>query len=118
MKRVAFAFLITLLAAVSVVYASGDSWFGVAFKIEADGLFNATVHSIEVEKVFPASPAAQAGLRPGDVVLGIEGLTVAGASADELKKAMNKPVGATLRLKIKRGSSEPHEFTLIAARKP
>ena len=118
MRRVAFAFLVALLAAVSVVHASGDAWYGLTFKIEADGLSNPNVHSIKIEKVFPASPAAQAGLRAGDLVVGIDGITVAGAPAGDLKKAMNKPVGGTLRLKIKRGSAEPREVTLTAARKP
>lgn len=118
MRRITFAFLVTLFATVSLVHASGDAWYGLAFKVAADGVFNPTVHSIKIEKVFPTSPAAQAGLRVGDLVVGIDGITVAGAPAGDLKKAMNKPVGGTLRLKIKRGSAEPREVTLTAARKP
>lgn len=117
MRRITLIFLFTLFL-VPVLHASGDGWFGLAFKVDADGLFNPTIRSIKVEKVFPNSPAAKAGLLPDDLVVGIDGITVAGAQADALKKAMHKPVGATLRLEIKRGSAEPRAFTLTAARKP
>ncbi|MBA3961888.1 MAG: PDZ domain-containing protein [Chthoniobacterales bacterium] len=76
------------------------------------------MHSIKVEKVWPASPAAAANLVAGDVVVEIQGLKVDGAKADDLKKVMNKGVGDILRLKVKHDGKELRDGTLKAARKP
>lgn len=42
---------------------------------------------------------------------------VAGAKANDLRAVLGKPVGDTLRLKTKHGSSEPRAVTLTAAQK-
>ena len=54
---------------------------------------------------------------PGDTVLEVQGILVAGAKADVLKAAMQKAVGETLRVKIQRGA-EIREVSLIAVNKP
>ncbi len=112
------AFLFTLFAVGPVAHAAGDAWYGLKLNVEADGVLHPIVHSIKVEKVWPASPAAQAGLAVGDVVVEIQGLKVDGAKADELKKAMSKKVGETLRLKVKHDGNELRDCTLTAAQKP
>ena len=72
----------------------------------------------KIDKIFPASPAANAGLSAGDMIVEIEGIGVAGATADSLKTAMQKSVGETLRLKIKHGADASRDVSLIAAPKP
>ncbi|MGF1460593.1 MAG: HhoA/HhoB/HtrA family serine endopeptidase [Leptolyngbyaceae cyanobacterium] len=55
-----------------------------------------------VIRVIPNTPAAEAGLRRGDVVLEIDDLAI--ASADVLQRRVeNSTVGQTLRLKVQRG---------------
>ena len=81
-------------------------------------MLNPKLRSIKIEKVFPASPAAKAGLSAGDLIVEMEGIVVEGARADSLKVAMQKSVGETLRLKIKRGADSSQDVSLIAAPKP
>jgi C-terminal processing protease CtpA/Prc len=98
--------------------AAEKGWFGFALAIDADGILNPKLRSIKIEKIFPASPAANAGLSAGDVIVEIEGIVVEGARADTLKTAMQKSVGETLRLKIKHGAGASQDVSLIAAPKP
>jgi C-terminal processing protease CtpA/Prc len=111
----AFACLIALVA---VAQPAGSRWFGLKLRVDADGIFNPKVRSITVEKVFPASPAEKAGLAAGDLIIEVQGRIVAGAKASDLKPALQGSVGASLRLKVKHASAEPHEVTLIAEPKP
>jgi predicted metalloprotease with PDZ domain len=98
--------------------AAEKGWFGFAMAIDADGILNPKLRSIKIDKVFPASPAANAGLSAGDTIVEMEGIVVAGATADGLKTAMQKSVGETLRLKIKHGADASRDVSLIAAPKP
>lgn len=98
--------------------AAEKGWFGFALTIDADGILNPKLRSIKIDKIFPASPAANAGLSAGDMIVEIEGIVVAGAMADTLKTAMQKSVGETLRLKIKHAADASREVSLIAAPKP
>lgn len=98
--------------------AAEKGWFGFALAIDADGILDPKLRSIKIEKIFPASPAAKAGLSPGDMIVEIEGIVIEGARAETVKAATQKAVGETLRLKIKRGADAAQEVTLIAASKP
>lgn len=108
---------LSLLSVVAVGAQKG--WFGFAISVDAEGLaLNPTIRSVTVQSVLPSSPAALSGMAAGDVVLEVQGVTVAGAKADVLKAAMQKSVGETLHLKILRGGRETKEFSLVAVPKP
>jgi C-terminal processing protease CtpA/Prc len=107
-----------LLFSPLALHAAEKGWFGFVLAIDADGILNPKLRSIKIEKVFSASPAAKAGLAPGDMIVEIEGIVVEGAKADTLKAAIQKSVGETLRLKIKRGANAAQDVSLIAAPKP
>jgi C-terminal processing protease CtpA/Prc len=115
---------VSLLAAVSLwlgsasVSAAEKGWFGFGFSADVDGVFNPTLRSITIAKVFPSSPAAQAGLAPGDVVLEVEGIVVAGAKPDVLQAALQKSIGETLRLRVKHGAAGIQEVAMVAVKKP
>jgi C-terminal processing protease CtpA/Prc len=98
-------------------WAAGEKgWFGFSVSVDADGFsFNPTLRAIKIQEVVPTSPAAAAGLASGDFVIEVQGIPVAGAKADTLKAAMQKAVGETLHLRVKRGSSEAQEVSLVAA---
>ncbi|HEY0946707.1 MAG TPA: trypsin-like peptidase domain-containing protein [Opitutaceae bacterium] len=61
-----------------------------------------------INSVDPGSPAARAGLRGGDILLGIDGTKVDGRFPEQLPPIQNliasRPVGSTLRLTVKRGT--------------
>lgn len=68
---------------------------------------------------FPRTPAYQAGLRPGDVIVKVDGEDVEGLELNEvarrLRGQVNTPVGISID---RRGSEELLEFTVTRARIP
>ncbi len=110
-----------LILALLVCGCSADpnGWFGMALSYEAKGDAAApTVSSIIIASVVPGSPAARAGLRPGDLLLALEGHVVAGAPARELKDVTARPVGARLHVTAVRPGALPFEVVLTAVRRP
>jgi S1-C subfamily serine protease len=120
MKRGSGPLFILALSLLSFAALGADKgWFGFAISVDAEGVsLNPTLRSIEVQKVFASSPAALAGLEPGDVILEVQGIVVTGAKADALKAAMQKSVGETLHLKIRRGTGDTREISMVALQKP
>jgi C-terminal processing protease CtpA/Prc len=117
-SRRAFLAAAALLFLPLASQAAEKGWFGFSLSIDADGILDPKLRSIKIEKVFLGSPAAKAGLSVGDMIVEIEGVAVDGAKADTLKAAMQKSVGETLRLKIKRGADASQDVSLIAGPKP
>jgi C-terminal processing protease CtpA/Prc len=111
--------LAALLAFSAVAVGAEKGWFGLAVSVEVDGLsLNPTLRTITVQKVFASSPAASAGVAAGDSLVEVEGIAVAGAKADLIKAAMQKPVGQTLHLKIRRGTAGMREVSMVAVPRP
>jgi putative serine protease PepD len=77
---------------------------------------DATASSARIAAVRPSTPAKQAGLKAGDVVVEVNGNTI--ASGDDLTRAIDahKP-GEKITLTYKRGGSE-HTVTLALATRP
>jgi predicted metalloprotease with PDZ domain len=118
MRRRQALLAVTLLSLSTTLWAAEKGWFGLGVSVDADGVFNPTLRSLTVTKVFPSSPAALAGLASGDTVLEVEGIVVAGTRADVLKATMQKSVGETLHLKIQHGATGTREVSMVAVRKP
>ncbi len=56
---------------------------------------------VEVKSILPGSPAERAGLRPGDVLLTVEGVPIA-TPADLVSRTNHRKPGTTLRLRLNR----------------
>ena len=98
--------------------AAEKGWFGLSVNIEADEQSeNPMVHTVTIVKVAPNSPAAQAGLASGDLILEADGTPLPGLKTDALRAAMGKQVGETLRLKIRRGGTV-RVVSMVAAAAP
>ena len=94
-------------------------WFGMVVNVDGSGFFlNPTIKSATIQKVVPASPAAQQNLAAGDEIIAIEDRVVAGKKAKELEPLMQKEVGEALHLRIKRPDGKLFPAVLIAAREP
>jgi len=120
-RSMKFPALLTLLAALWLslpAVAADKGWFGFGVSIEASGSSeNPIVQSVTVQDVAPGSPAAQAGLASGDVILEADGMPLSGVKTDAMKAAMSRQVGETLRLRIRRGDAV-RVVTLTAAARP
>jgi putative serine protease PepD len=104
-----------LLAAPPGASTAEKGFFGLSLSVELDGSqTNPTLREVKIVKVLTASPAANAGLQRGDLIVAVEGRKVVGANAQELQGLMQRDIGQPLRLLIQRGNAEPFPVTLIA----
>jgi carboxyl-terminal processing protease len=59
------------------------------------------------------SPAEKAGLRPGDLVLATDGVSLDGLTVDGARERMRGPKDTTVELKIKRGDGDPFQLKVV-----
>lgn len=121
-RRVALRMLsLAALALAPTAYARADSapgTFGFSAKVDADGIFNPRLRSVQVQSVTPGLPAAAAGMAAGDSVLEVEGRPVTGALASDMARLMKKSPGETLVLKLGRSNGEVVTVRLTAVARP
>ena len=66
----------------------------------------------KIIELFENSPAEKAGLKVGDIIIGVNGVGVSGYSASELSNLLVGDNGTTVELKVKRGE-EVKEFSFM-----
>lgn len=112
-----------------VVLALGDPYSAYfapdeteQFKQEIEGIFNGVGMEIGYKNnlltiiaPLPNSPAAKAGLQPGDTIAAINGQSASALKLDEAISMIRGPKGTTVELKIQRGK-EPEVRTFTIAR--
>jgi carboxyl-terminal processing protease len=70
---------------------------------------------VKVVSPIDDTPAARAGLQPGDLIVAIDGEQVVGISLQEAVDKMRGPVNSAIKLSIRRGTKEPFDVTLQRA---
>lgn len=63
--------------------------------------------------VVPGSPAAKAGLRPHDAILGIDGKSIESGAGDEAIKQLQGANGSNIQLIVRSPQQEPRIVTLV-----
>jgi carboxyl-terminal processing protease len=72
---------------------------------------------IEIVRPIPGQPAEQAGIRPGDIIIGVDGEDIRGQSLDEVISKVRGPRGSEVTLTIERAdAAEPLQFTIVRTR--
>lgn len=66
-----------------------------------------------IKKVLPGGPAAEAGLRGGDVIVAVNGRDLTGKSLDYAVDLITGPVGSRLQLAVVRGGQNPATVNLV-----
>ncbi len=70
---------------------------------------------IKVVSPMDGTPAAEAGLQPGDLISALDGQPIMGLTLNEAVEKMRGEVGSSIRLTVIRGSEDPFEVTLKRA---
>jgi hypothetical protein len=90
-----------------IVALTPSRHFSEPFKSDASGLLLSAdardFHKFTVDSVIPGSPAADAGMQPGDVILAANGKPAKAYALFELEDAL-KADGTVTRLSVRRGS--------------
>jgi hypothetical protein len=105
---VATGVLAVLLLAGSRLHAQPPSGIGVAIEQAPDG-------RLVITQVLPGSPAANAGLAPGDVILGVDGVAVTTIPLPEVPRRIAGPPGTRVALELRRAGHQPTRVTLVRA---
>lgn len=109
----------TAMVCVSAARAGEKGWFGFELEIAGEGFFlNPTVRSVRVASIVPQSPAAAQSIAAGDEIIQVENTEVPGRKASELKPLIQRQVGESLGLKLKRRNGETYLVTLVAVKPP
>jgi C-terminal processing protease CtpA/Prc len=117
MKKLSLLVLLLNFFGFSMVTAGENGWFGFELKIAGEGFFNPTVRAVTVTSIVPQSPAAAQPIAAGDEIIQVENTEVAGRKASELKPLIQKQVGETIHLKLKRPNGETYSVTLVAVKR-
>lgn len=116
-RRLTLALSIGLCTALAS--AAGSGYLGLGLAVSGDGFFlNPTIRSIKVQKVNAGSPAARAGIAEGDEIVEVEGRPVVGAKAKELQPYVERNVGETVRLTVRKPNGDVRQLSLKAEARP
>jgi carboxyl-terminal processing protease len=70
---------------------------------------------IKVVSPMDGTPAAEAGLQPGDLISALDGQPIMGLTLNEAVEKMRGEIGSSIRLTVIRGSQDPFDVTLKRA---
>lgn len=88
------------------------NYFGVGMRIAARPDKSGKMVTV-VDEPLPGSPAFRAGLRPGDVIVAVNGKSTANIDTTAVANLLRGPRGTQVRVSVAReGSPKPLEFTL------
>ena len=94
-----------------------------AFEEATEGAFEGVGMNVaEVERglrvltVFDGSPAKRGGIRPGDVITGVDGRSLAGKTSEQATTLIKGPAGTRVTLSVATGKQPPREVELERAR--
>lgn len=105
-----------LLAFSASAWAGERGYFGFGFSLDAEGAFwNPTIRSAKIAKVSAKSPAALAGMVVGDEVIEVAGKVVAGAKGKDIQALIEKDIGESVQIKVRRTNGDIASVTLVAA---
>ncbi|HNB28890.1 MAG TPA: S41 family peptidase, partial [Alphaproteobacteria bacterium] len=70
---------------------------------------------VKVVTPMDGTPAAEAGLQPGDLISALDGVPIVGLSLNDAVEKMRGEVGTSIKLTVIRGTQDPFDVTLKRA---
>lgn len=68
---------------------------------------------VKVVSPIDETPAARAGIKPGDLITHLDGEQVLGLTLGQAVEKMRGPLNSKIKLTIRRGSTEPFDVTIV-----
>ena len=96
-------------------FHTSNAYLGIQYKEEREVSDGHTSGTVTIAAVSKDSPAEKAGLRAGDEIVRINGLTAANGKFAAVARTLTE--GDTVKLRIKRDSKE-REYTVVAVKRP
>ena len=91
-------------------FLNGKNYEGIGAYVDTKGEYLTVISPIK------GSPAAEAGLRPGDVVIAIDGKDMTGVNPEEARQKVMGPAGTDVTLTIvRKGEEQPIVVTITRA---
>lgn len=91
--------------------ALSGEYEGIGAFVDTTGEYLSIISPIE------GSPAEAAGLKPGDLIIAIDGVDMTGTAPEEARQKVIGPAGTTVTLSVAReGQEEPLEFIITRAK--
>lgn len=87
-----------------------QSFGGIGARLSPDPL------GVKVIQVFRGGPAYKAGIRSGDIVVGVNGENVSGQTSDEIVNKIKGQIGTSVRIRVFRNGRDSVDFTIERGR--
>jgi S1-C subfamily serine protease len=94
--------------------AEGQGWLGIAFRYTHEPNGRQAEEQAVISQVHPGSPAMQAGLRAGDMIVQVNRRSDVEATI----RALRLQPGDTVRLRVRRQGERARDLALVAQRRP
>ncbi|MBL8361809.1 MAG: PDZ domain-containing protein [Rubrivivax sp.] len=110
---------LALVALAPVPCAAEPGFLGIGISIDGEGyVANRIVKAVRIQRVVPYSPAAQAGLRPDDEIVEVDGQPVRGKRISELRPLLDRQEGHALQMLVKKPGGELVSVRPVLAARP
>lgn len=109
-RKIYVPYFVLLFLLYSVLQAESDRGIvGIQIKKEESGAI--------IQKVYPDSPAKEAGVQPGDLILKIDGMSVDALTISEISGRISGRAGTKVRLTLQRPAKNQKTFEISLIRK-
>lgn len=114
-----YAGMVASLGDVYSAYLPGDTYEDLME--ETEGVYSGIgsvvkmndANELQIESITPGSPSEDAGLKPGDIFLEIDGVSLKGLKSDDAVTLMRGEEGSSVTVKIRTKEGEEKEITLV-----
>ncbi len=89
---------------------TGTQYEGIGAWVDATGSF------LKIISPMPDSPAQKAGIKPGDIILAVDGQDMTGVPGDQVLQKVLGPAGTNVTLTIQRGELKPFDVVVQRAK--
>ncbi len=88
---------------------TGNQYEGIGAWVDTTGSY------LRIISPMPDSPAEKAGIKPGDIILAVDGVDMTGLTGDSVLEKVKGPAGTNVTLTLQRGELKPFDVVVQRA---